>query len=71
MVALADRHRGDGGDDDQRDQTGDQRIFDGGRARIGVQLPDKRSRSMGISGKSAAGMGKSFMSRGRTHLSAA
>src|SRR5471030_1271919 len=51
-------HRGDDGNNHHRDQGGNQRIFDGrGAAGVGGQVLHKRSRSMGISGKSAAGMG--------------
>ena len=51
-------HAGDGGNDHHRDQTGHQGIFDGrGAAIVSGKAFHSRSRSMGISGKSAAGMG--------------
>ena len=53
---IADR--ADAGDDQNRNQAGDQGIFDRGRAAfLGGEILHKRSRSMGTSGKSAAGMG--------------
>ena len=44
--------------DQDRDQGSDQSIFDRrGAVRIGGETSHNRSRSMGISGKSAAGIG--------------
>ena len=58
--------------DHEGEQAGNDCVFDRGRAAaVARERAQSRSRSMGTSGKSAAGMGYSPMSFGRTHLIAA
>ena len=61
-----------GGEDHDRDEARDHGIFDRGRAGgVGGKTLQMRSRSMAMSGMSAAGIGYCAMSRGLTHFSAA
>src|ERR1700742_2922490 len=60
---------GDASDDKDREEHRDQRIFDGGgTALVAEETAYSRSRSIGMSGKSAGGIGYWFKSRGRTHF---
>ena len=56
-------------DDDDRKPACDHCIFDcRGAALIGPEGAQSRSRSIGMSGRSAGGIGNEFKSRGLTHL---
>jgi len=70
-------HGADGGDDDERDAACDKGVFDRGRAahvrKKQAKAPQRlqiKSRSIGMSGKSAGGIGSELRSFGFTHFSA-
>ena len=62
----------DSSDDHQGNTGGNEAIFDRrGAARVPQKAGYSRSRSIGIRGKSAGGMGQAGSSRTRTHFTAA
>lgn len=56
-IGGLEAQRGDAADDGDRDGAGDDGIFDGGGAALVARQIQSRSRSIGMSGASAGGIG--------------